>query len=342
MTQSPFERFRYSFFDDPYSARDGLDIEALEALEGADREKAEELLIAFLPDARGIIGLGVLRSRKAAAALQRIFDERVEALREAQAARSQQLLPWKLIEAGKALWLIAPRPEWRDALIDVYNFSKDNFARLHVVEAMYVMHDPVAVDTLTRALDDRASLVRHHAGRALCDRRPADRSFALAALLASDRSTARARVCALAFEQSPLAFDAPAISRQRAVAAYHAVARHQDRDGVGGARTGHRAHAAGRPDCRGDLRVTAGGAGRDGAQRFPHAALEGGALDIERQIGGTRRLVDLGDDVREHFRGALVCRPHVGLGEAAVQVGKESGRIVPKQHRAQALVCASS
>jgi HEAT repeat protein len=63
--------------------------------------------------------------------------------------------------------LIAPRPEWRDALIDVYNFSKDNFARLHVVEAMYVMHDPVAVDTLTRALDDRASLVRHHAGRAL-------------------------------------------------------------------------------------------------------------------------------------------------------------------------------
>lgn len=167
MTKSMFERFRYSFFDDPYSARDGLDLEALEALQGSDRDKAEDLLLAYLPDARGIIGLGVLRSKKAAVALQNIFNEHVEALHQAQATNNQDLLPWKLIEASKALWMIAPGPAYRDALIDVYNFSTDDFARLHAVEALYVVHDPVAVQLLMRALDDSDSLVRTHAGRAL-------------------------------------------------------------------------------------------------------------------------------------------------------------------------------
>jgi hypothetical protein len=167
MTQTLFERFRYSFFDDPYSARDGLDIEALQALEGGDRAKAEDLLLAYLPDARGIIGLAVLRSQKAGMPLQTLFNEHVQALHQAQAAKYQGWQPWKLIEGSKALWLIGPRPEYRDALIDVYNFLEDDFARLHAVEALYVVNDPVAVQALTRALDDRDKLVRHHAGRAL-------------------------------------------------------------------------------------------------------------------------------------------------------------------------------
>lgn len=167
MTQTLFERFRYSFFDDPYSARDGLDIEALQALEGADRARAEELLLAYLPDARGMIGLGVLRSKNAAVPLQKLFNDHIQALHQAQAAKYQGWQPWELIEVSKALWMIGPRPEYRDALIDVYNFLEDDFARLHAVEALYVVHDPVAVQELTRALDDRASLVRHHAGRAL-------------------------------------------------------------------------------------------------------------------------------------------------------------------------------
>jgi hypothetical protein len=60
-----FEHFRFSFFDDPNSVRDGLDTAALAALTGEERVRAEDLLIAALPDSRAIIGLGVLRSRRA-------------------------------------------------------------------------------------------------------------------------------------------------------------------------------------------------------------------------------------------------------------------------------------
>ena len=60
-----FERFRYSFFEGKYSARDGLDTMSLARLEGEERATAEDLLIRYLPDARGIIGLGVLRSHRA-------------------------------------------------------------------------------------------------------------------------------------------------------------------------------------------------------------------------------------------------------------------------------------
>jgi hypothetical protein len=39
-----FERFRFSFFEDPLSARDGLDMEALAAQEGEERTQAEDML----------------------------------------------------------------------------------------------------------------------------------------------------------------------------------------------------------------------------------------------------------------------------------------------------------
>ena len=52
------ERFRLSFFEDPDSARQGLDTPALAGLVGEERERAEAMLIAFLPDSRAIIGLG--------------------------------------------------------------------------------------------------------------------------------------------------------------------------------------------------------------------------------------------------------------------------------------------
>jgi len=69
-----FDRFKYSFFDDPLSARDGLDTSSLAALQDGERARAETMLLAFLPDARAVIGLGVLRSRKALAALTALFD----------------------------------------------------------------------------------------------------------------------------------------------------------------------------------------------------------------------------------------------------------------------------
>ena len=60
-----FECFRWSFFDDKDFWRDGLDRTALLQLEGEERKRAEGMLIDQLPDERGIIGLGELRSRRA-------------------------------------------------------------------------------------------------------------------------------------------------------------------------------------------------------------------------------------------------------------------------------------
>jgi hypothetical protein len=69
-----FERFRFSFFEDPLSARDGLEMEALAALEGDERIRAEDMLLDYLPDTRAAIGLGALRSRRAEPALAELFE----------------------------------------------------------------------------------------------------------------------------------------------------------------------------------------------------------------------------------------------------------------------------
>ena len=57
MASPAFERFRFSFFEDPDSPRNGLDMEALAALEGEERSQAEDMLLQYLPDTRGVIGL---------------------------------------------------------------------------------------------------------------------------------------------------------------------------------------------------------------------------------------------------------------------------------------------
>jgi hypothetical protein len=74
MASPAFERFRFSFFEDPDSARQGLDTGALAALEGEERSRSEDMLLQYLPDTRGVIGLGVLGSRRAEPALVRLLE----------------------------------------------------------------------------------------------------------------------------------------------------------------------------------------------------------------------------------------------------------------------------
>ncbi len=87
-----FERFRISFFVDPDSWRDGLDTVALAQLDGRERNKAEIMLTQYLPDARSVIGLGVLRSQWAERRLMRLFE----------ASRDEEGL--EPIFLAKALW----------------------------------------------------------------------------------------------------------------------------------------------------------------------------------------------------------------------------------------------
>jgi HEAT repeat protein len=155
MASAAFERFRFSFFEDPDSPRNGLDLKALAALEGEERSRAEDMLLQYLPDTRGVIGLGALGSRRAEPALVRLFEAS-----EGSDSSEQVYL-------AKALWQIQPNPRWLDAVIEVLASADEPMQRLTAAEALYHFRDSVAVGALAKALGDPERLVRHHAARGL-------------------------------------------------------------------------------------------------------------------------------------------------------------------------------
>src|SRR5580704_6874780 len=141
-----FERFKYSFFEDPTSARDRLDTASLAALAGDERTRAEDMLIAFLPDSRAVIGLGVLRSNKAEPRLKQLFDEKRQEQTEV-ARDAQKLVEWNplgLLFLCRALWLIDPGPRWPVPAIAVLGTAPDWVHRQEAAEALGAMHTPEA------------------------------------------------------------------------------------------------------------------------------------------------------------------------------------------------------
>lgn len=156
MVSPAFERFRFSFFEDADSPRNGLDSAALARLQGEERTRAEEMLIGYLPDTRGVIGLGVLRSRRAEPRLEQLF----EAARGTQGAST-------VVYLAKALWQIRPAPRWLAAVTEVLASAESDLRRMNAALALCVFRHPEAVQPLVKALDDFAGLVRHHAARAL-------------------------------------------------------------------------------------------------------------------------------------------------------------------------------
>ena len=164
MASAAFERFRFSFFEDPDSARQGLATPALAELTGEERVRAEDMLINNLPDSSAVIGLGVLRSSRAAPQLVELFE--VEQ-RAAKLRPDDFRPPDEFISLAKTLWQIRPDPRWLEAMIDVLTSSSHSTQRQTAAELLYDVYDPAAVQALITALNDPASLVRHHACRAL-------------------------------------------------------------------------------------------------------------------------------------------------------------------------------
>jgi hypothetical protein len=162
-----FERFRFSFFEDPDSARQGLDTPALSGLAGEERERAEGMLIAFLPDGRAIIGLGVLCSSKAEPYLAALFEAERLAQQASKLESEASPSPDRLLHLATALWRIRPDPRWPLAAIDVLGSATEPIERQEAAEALYDVRDPAAVQALVKALDDPEPLVRYHAGRGL-------------------------------------------------------------------------------------------------------------------------------------------------------------------------------
>jgi hypothetical protein len=167
MASDAFERFRFSFFDDPYSARDGLDTVTLAQLQGEERTRAEDMLIDYLPDTRGVIGLGVLRSRRSEPLLVRLFEAELRGKRVAEFVGKREGTPYVVVALAKALWQIRPDPRWSTALIDVLAFAREGLQRMNAAFALRDVRDPAVVRALIVALDDDEPLVRHHAARGL-------------------------------------------------------------------------------------------------------------------------------------------------------------------------------
>ena len=83
------------------------------------------------------------------------------------------------------------------------------------------------------------------------------------------------------FEQSPLAPDAPAITRDRAVLFHDPVTRHHDRELVGGAGFADFASLARRSDAGRNLAVGRRRAGRDVTQGVPDFEFEGRTAQVQ-------------------------------------------------------------
>jgi len=164
-----FRRFEFSFFEDPKSAQDALDTASLAALTGDEPARAEDRLIAFLPDARAVIGLGVRRSKKAAPAPRRLFDDELKAQADAarDAQKREEWNPLGLLFLARALWLIEPDPRWPAPAIAVLASAPEWVHRQEAAEALSAMRTPEAVAALTKALDDADALVRFSATRGL-------------------------------------------------------------------------------------------------------------------------------------------------------------------------------
>jgi len=154
------------------SARDGLASSALAQLEGEEISRAEGMLIAFLPDTRGVIGLGILRSRRAEPELRRMFEAGQRAQREAETQdKTAGDEPWptdQLVYLAKSLWRIRPDRRWLDAILGILA-SGGEWQRQMAVEELRDVRDPVAEAALIEALDDTEPLVRHHAARGLLE-----------------------------------------------------------------------------------------------------------------------------------------------------------------------------
>ncbi len=162
-----FDAFRYSFLEDANLECDGVDMASLKTLQNREREMAERMLIEALPDLRAVIGLGVLRSRRAEPRLIELFEFECAAAQAARIAGDRRWRARALIPIAQALWRIAPQPRYARAIAGTLRCAPSWTERMDAGMALAEMPLPEVEDALIEALDDRDALVRHHAARAL-------------------------------------------------------------------------------------------------------------------------------------------------------------------------------
>jgi HEAT repeat protein len=162
-----FEAFRFSFLDDPNPGRGGLDTASLLKLENREHHLAERMLIEALPDMRAVVGLGMLRSRRAEPRLIQMFQFECAAAQAAYAAGASQWRAHALIPIAQALWRIAPQACYARVIAGTLRCAARWTERMDAGMALAEMPLPEVEDALIEALEDRDALVRHHAARSL-------------------------------------------------------------------------------------------------------------------------------------------------------------------------------
>src|SRR6185295_15266238 len=137
--------------------------------------------------------------------------------------------------------------------------------------------------------------------------------------LIDQRQLRRLAVAALGGEQQALLVEPAGIAAERPVAADHAVARDEHRDMVVAVGRADRSDRGRLADRRRDLGIAAGLARRDLAQLAPHRFLEGGAGDVDRQVGHRRRMLDRRERAFDQLLEAAGVLDDRGLGEQPPQ-----------------------
>ena len=101
-------------------------------------------------------------------------------------------------------------------------------------------------------------------------------------------------------EQLALAFDAPAVARQTAIAAHDPMTRNDDGQRIGATGLRHGAHRACATNALRDVGVRRGAPGGDLAQGLPHLLLKRGAARIDAQCEALPGRLDQAHDIRQH------------------------------------------
>lgn len=115
-----------------------------------------------------------------------------------------------------------------------------------------------------------------------------------------------------------------------------------NRNCVGCAGLGDRAHSIGLADLLGDVGVTDSPASRYAAQHFPYAVLKGCAPNIERQIETDTRRLDKADDLGHQFFKLAITADQARKRKLVFKVPQQLFRIIAQKNRANALLALSN
>lgn len=155
MPSREWENFMRNFFGDYYVMwHDGIDASSVCALEGAEREKAEAMLIKSMTKGSqwAPMGLRELRSQKAVPVMKELLSK----------ASGDQLM-----EIAIALNVIEDTKEYYPYILRVFQETPSAYTRVKAAMKLREFPTPEVIEALFHAVNDEDDIVRNNASNAL-------------------------------------------------------------------------------------------------------------------------------------------------------------------------------